>query len=45
MDKLAQQPHIVVQHIDHLGIVAGIIDEIGLAEEIDRRVAPIPRST
>jgi transposase len=28
-------PQIEVQNIDHLGIVAGIIDEIGLVEEID----------
>ena len=28
-------PQIEVQNIDHLGIVAGILDEIGLVEEID----------
>jgi transposase len=28
-------PQIEVQNIDHLGIVAGIIDEIALVEEID----------
>jgi transposase len=28
-------PQIEVQNIDHLGIVAGIVDEIGLVEEID----------
>jgi len=43
MDEHAQQPHIEVQDIDHLGIVAGIIDEIGLAEEIDRRVGTHPK--
>jgi len=43
MDKHAQQPHIEVQDIDHLGIVAGIIDEMGLAEEIDRRVGTPPQ--
>ena len=43
MDKHAQQPQIEVQDIDHLGIVAGIIDEIGLAEEIDRRVGTHPQ--
>src|SRR4051812_37797356 len=29
-------PQIEVQNIDHLGIVAGIVDEIGLVEEIDQ---------
>ena len=43
MDKHAQQPQIEVQDIDHLGIVAGIIDEIGLAQEIDRRVGTHPQ--
>ena len=43
MDKHAQQPQIEVQDIDHLGIVAGIIDEIGLVEEIDRRVGTHPQ--
>ena len=43
MDKHAQQRQIEVQDIDHLGIVAGIIDEIGLAEEIDRRVGTHPQ--
>ena len=28
------------QRIDHLGIVAGICQEIGLIEEIDRQVGP-----
>ena len=43
MDEHAQQRQIEVQDIDHLGIVAGIIDEIGLAEEIDRRVGTYPQ--
>jgi hypothetical protein len=34
MDE-SEVPQIEVQNIDHLGIVAGIIDEIGLVEEID----------
>src|SRR5215210_7070836 len=34
MDE-SEAPQIEVQNIDHLGIVAGIIDEIGLVEEID----------
>jgi hypothetical protein len=28
------------ERIDHLGIVAGICQEIGLIEEIDRQVGP-----
>lgn len=43
MDEHAQQPQIEVQDIDHLGIVAGIIDEIGLVEEIDRRLGTHPQ--
>lgn len=38
MDESRQAPQIQVQDIDHLGIVAGIIDEIGLVEEIDRKL-------
>ena len=34
MDE-SDAPQIEVQNIDHLGIVAGIVDEIGLVEEID----------
>jgi hypothetical protein len=43
MDKHAQQPQIEVKDIDHLGILAGVIDEIGLAEELDRRVGTHPQ--
>ena len=43
MDEHAQQPQIEIQDIDYLGIVAGIIDEIGLAEEIDRPVDTHPQ--
>ena len=32
-----------VRDIDHLGIVAGIVDEIGLVEEIDRLVGTHPQ--
>lgn len=38
MDESGKAPQIEVQDIDHLGIVAGIIDEAGLVEEIDRRI-------
>lgn len=37
MDE-SDAPQIEVQNIDHLGIVAGIVDEIGLVEEIDHRL-------
>ena len=43
MDETANSPRIEVQDIDHLGIVAGIIDETGLVEEIDRRVGTHPQ--
>jgi transposase len=36
MDHKLTHQQIEVQNIDHLGIVAGLIDEIGLVEEIDR---------
>jgi hypothetical protein len=32
MDEHAQQLRIEVQDVDHLGIVAGIVDEIGLVD-------------
>ncbi len=34
---------IQVKNLDHLGIVAGIVDQIGLVEEIDRLVKPHPQ--
>jgi len=34
---MTTQREILVQDIDHLGIIAGIIDEMGLVEEIDRQ--------
>lgn len=33
-------PNIDVQDIDHLGIIAGIIDEIGIVEIIDQELLP-----
>src|SRR5215212_5462911 len=36
MDENAKIPPIESYDIDHLGIVAGIMDEIGLVEQIDR---------
>lgn len=38
MDESRETPHIEVEDIDHLGIVAGIIDEIGLVEEVDHKL-------
>ena len=38
MNEEGKAPHIEVQDIDHLGIVAGIIDEIGLVEEVDHKL-------
>ncbi|NEQ21441.1 MAG: IS1634 family transposase [Microcoleus sp. SIO2G3] len=32
---MTKQSEILVQDIDHLGIIAGIVDEMGLVEEID----------
>lgn len=43
MDESNKAPHIKVQDIDHLGIVAGIIDEAGLVDEIDRRMGTHPQ--
>ncbi len=34
---------IQVKNLDHLGIVAGIVDQIGLVEEIDRLIEPHPQ--
>ena len=34
---------IQVKNLDHLGIVAGIIDQIGLVEEIDRQLEQHPQ--
>lgn len=34
---------IQVKNLDHLGIVAGIIDQIGLVEEIDRQIEKHPQ--
>lgn len=38
MDESRKAPQIEVEDIDHLGIVAGIIDEIGLVEEVDHKL-------
>ena len=36
---LSECPEIEVQDIDHLGIVAGIVDEIGIVELIDELIS------
>ena len=43
MDERAQLPRIEVQYIDHLGIVAGIINAIGSVEHIDRQLGTQPQ--
>lgn len=40
---MGKAPRIEVKDIDHLGIVAGIIDDAGLVDEIDRRVGTHPQ--
>jgi transposase len=42
MDETADALRIEVQDIDHLGLVAGIVDETGLVEEIDRKMGTHP---
>jgi transposase len=37
------QSEIVVQNLDHLGIVAGIVDELGIVEYIDEKVGIHPK--
>lgn len=37
------QSELVVENLDHLGIVAGIIDELGLVEQINERLGQDPR--
>ena len=43
MDESRKAPHLKVQDIDHLGIVAGIVDEIGLVEEINQQLGTHPQ--
>jgi hypothetical protein len=40
---MTAQPEITVQDIDHLGIIAGIVDEIGLVQEIDLLLGKHPQ--
>jgi transposase len=43
MDESRKAPRIEIQDIDHLGIVAGIVDEIGLVQEIDQKLGTHPQ--
>ena len=43
MEESGKALWIEVQNIDHLGIVAGIVDKIGLVEEIDRKLGTHPQ--
>jgi transposase len=43
MDESRQAPRINAADIDHLGIVAGIVDEIGLVEQIDHKLGTHPQ--
>ena len=43
MEESGKAQQIDVQDIDHLGIVASIVDEIGLVEEIDRKLCTHPQ--
>lgn len=38
MNKMKPEVQIDVQDIDHLGIIAGIVDEIGIVEIIDQEI-------
>src|SRR5215216_413676 len=42
-EESGKAPQIEVRDIDHLGIVGGIIDEIGLVEEFDRKLGTHPQ--
>lgn len=35
---MSSVPKIAVQNLDHLGLVAGLIDEIGIVEKINRHL-------
>jgi transposase len=43
MDKAKEIPNIEVQDIDHLGIIAGIIDDIGMVEIINKMIGEHPQ--
>lgn len=39
---MSSVPKIAVQNLDHLGLVAGLIDEIGIVEKINQLVGEKP---
>ena len=39
---MSSVPEIAVQNLDHLGLVAGLIDEIGIVEKINQIVGEKP---
>ncbi len=39
---MSSVPEIAVQNLDHLGLVAGLIDEIGIVEKINQLVGEKP---
>lgn len=43
MDEFGKAQRIEVQDVDHLGIVAGLMDDAGLVEEIDQRLGVHPQ--
>ena len=43
MEKGKEVPNIEVEDIDHLGIIAVIIDEIGMVDIINRKVVEQPQ--
>lgn len=43
MEKGKKAPNIEVEDIDHLGIIAGIIDDIGMVEIINRKIGEHPQ--
>jgi hypothetical protein len=44
MDKAKEIPNIEVQDLDHLGIIAGIIDDIGMVETINKMIGEHPKN-
>jgi hypothetical protein len=43
LNEKAKAPGIEVRDTDHMGLVAGIIDEIGLVGQVDRKLGTDPR--
>ena len=43
LETVSNSDEITIKNIDHLGIVAGIIDEIGIVEIINKKLGIDPR--